>query len=151
VAEVAAYCTSHGIEHRWIDETLLRTEQRSQGVALHPSTGERVFFNQAHLFHVSSLEPEAEQALIEAYGRDRLPRHARFGDGGELPRSDLDQVRAAFRAHRIAFPWQRGDVLLLDNMQAAHGRRPFTGKRQVVAALMDQVTPRTYESLRNAS
>lgn len=32
--------------------------------------------------------------------------------------------------------WQVGDVALLDNYRVMHGRRPYTGKRRVVAALI---------------
>jgi hypothetical protein len=33
--------------------------------------------------------------------------------------------------------WSRGDVLLLDNLLAAHGRKPLAGPRQIVVALAD--------------
>jgi alpha-ketoglutarate-dependent taurine dioxygenase len=100
-----------------------------------------VFFNQAHLFHVSNLGAEPAAALVNLFGADRLPRNAFFGDGGELDPADLDRIRAAFRDAAITFPWAAGDVLLLDNMRMAHGRRPFTGTRRVVASLMDVHTP----------
>lgn len=35
--------------------------------------------------------------------------------------------------------WQRGDVVLLDNLAVMHSRRPWTGKRTVLAALWDDV------------
>jgi hypothetical protein len=31
--------------------------------------------------------------------------------------------------------WRAGDVLILDNLLAAHGRMPFTGKRKVLLAM----------------
>jgi alpha-ketoglutarate-dependent taurine dioxygenase len=134
---VARFCDARSIEHHWLSRDTLRTTHVCQGVARHPQTNERVLFNQAHLFHVSNLGPESEQALVNLFGRDALPRHASFGDGGEIPRENLEAVRAAFRAEAITFQWQGGDVLLLDNMQFAHGRRPFTGKRVVLASLLE--------------
>jgi hypothetical protein len=47
-----------GIEFEWEEGDRLKTRQVCQAVATHPKTGEQVWFNQAHLFHVSSLEPE---------------------------------------------------------------------------------------------
>lgn len=136
-AEVAAYCEAHGIEHEWLDANTLRTAQANQGMARHPVTDERVFFNQAHLFHVSALGAEVATSLVNLFGRDRLPRNAYFGDGGEIALDDLDRVRRAFAGAAVDFAWQPGDVLLLDNMQVAHGRRPFRGPRRVLASLLD--------------
>ncbi len=135
--EVTRYCAANDIASDWLDKQTLRTTQTCQGVARHPVTGERVLFNQAHLFHVSSLGEEAAKSLIVSFGIERLPRHARFGDDGELNTKLLQNVRDAFGAAAMDIAWQPGDVMLLDNMQVAHGRRPFTGKRQLLAALLD--------------
>lgn len=35
----------------------------------------------------------------------------------------------------IYFPWERGDILVLDNVLAMHGRAPFRGNRRILAAL----------------
>jgi alpha-ketoglutarate-dependent taurine dioxygenase len=142
-AEVAAYCQAHGIEHEWLDASTLRTVQTNHGTARHPVTGERVFFNQAHLFHVSNLGSEAATSLVNLFGRDRLPRNAYFGDGGEIELADLQRVRQAFAGAAVSFAWQPGDVLLLDNMRVAHGRRPFRGPRRVVVSLLDSYRERT--------
>jgi alpha-ketoglutarate-dependent taurine dioxygenase len=135
--QVGAYCDAHGIEHEWLDANTLRTAQTNQGIARHPVTGERVFFNQAHLFHTSTLAAEVAASLVNLFGRDRLPRNAYYGDGGEIAPQDLERVRQAFAGAAVEFSWLPGDVLLLDNMQVAHGRRPFRGPRRVLASLLD--------------
>jgi len=91
--------------------------------------------NQAHLFHVSSLEPRARDSLLRICGPGELPRNCFYGDGTPIETDVLDHVRDAFAAEEVAFPWQANDVLVVDNMRVSHGRRPFTGKRCVLVAM----------------
>lgn len=136
-SEVEKYCADNGIKFDWLDDGTLRTSQICQGTAAHPVTGEKVFFNQAHLFHVSSLGEDAASALLDIFGEGKLPRHARFGNGDEISEAELAHVRAAFDRCATNIHWQRGDVALIDNMQFAHGRRPFTGPRTVLTIMLD--------------
>ena len=133
-ASVEAYCREAGIEWEWSSNLRLRTAQLCQAVATHPTTGEQVWFNQAHLFHVSSLEPEVREALVEST-RDELPRNTYYGDGSVIEESDLDRVRAAYESETVIFPWEKGDVLLVDNMLVSHGRRPYRGERRIVVGM----------------
>ena len=135
--ELARFCSDNDIHHEWLDRQTLRTEQVCQGVAAHPATGATVFFNQAHLFHVSSLGEQVVEDMIGIYGRDRLPRDARFGDGGDICTADLAAVRTAFASVAMDLQWQQGDVVILDNMQVAHGRRAYVGERRLLAALLN--------------
>jgi hypothetical protein len=135
-AVVASYCDVHEIAYEWLAGDILRTTQVSQGTALHPVTGERVFFNQAHLFHNSSVGDAGARAMLKVFGPDRLPRQTYYGDAGEFTAEELATIRTAFQRASWSFPWQAGDVLLLDNMRFAHGRRPFKGARKVIVALL---------------
>lgn len=136
-SEVERYCVAHDIAWEWLDGDALRTRQVCDALATHPVTGRRTWFNQAHLFHVSSLPGPVRDAMLAVYAPDELPRHALFGDGSPIDEADLAQIRAAFAAHTVMFPWHTGDVLILDNMAFAHGRRPFEGERRVLVAMGD--------------
>jgi hypothetical protein len=35
----------------------------------------------------------------------------------------------------VRFTWRQGDVVLLDNMLAAHARDPYEGPRKIVVAM----------------
>ena len=50
---------------------------------IHPVTGEKGWFNQANLFHVSALGEDGKM-LIDQLGVNNLPRNAYFGDGSEI-------------------------------------------------------------------
>jgi alpha-ketoglutarate-dependent taurine dioxygenase len=135
--QVEAYCAGHGIVCEWKEDGELRTRQVCQAVARHPRTKQLCWFNQAHLFHVSALEPEVREALLDAVEPLDLPRNVYYRDGSELETSLLDEVRALLEQEKRVFPWQSGDVLMLDNMLAAHARTPFSGPRTVVVAMAD--------------
>jgi alpha-ketoglutarate-dependent taurine dioxygenase len=136
-AEVNAYCERHGIEYNWISEGHLRTRQRCPAVATHPHTRDIVWFNQAHLFHVSNHTDENRKALLQSFGEEDLPRHAYYGDGEPLEEDALDDIRAVYEREKIAFPWRNGDLMLLDNMLYSHGRDPYEGARKVLVAMAE--------------
>lgn len=130
-AQVDAFCRSHGIELEWKDDERLRTRQVCEAVARHPRNGKLLWFNQAHLFHYSALDPVAREALLEIFAEEDLPRNTFYGDGSRIDPADLEPIREAYAHEEVAFPWQREDVLLLDNMAVAHARHPFKGERKI--------------------
>ena len=136
-AVAEAYCRGHAIAHEWTCDGELRTRQVAQAVAHHPRSNELVWFNQAHLFHLSALEPSVREALLEAVDGDQLPRNVYYGDGAAIEDAVLDEIRGVYAELQVAFPWQAGDVLMLDNMLVAHGRTPFTGARKVIVAMAE--------------
>lgn len=134
-AEVETYCRRANIEFEWLSQNRLRTRQVCQAAAAHPRTGEWVWFNQAHLFHMSNLEPEVRRALSATYKEEDFPRNAYYGDGSAIESETLDNIRRSYEHETLVFPWQAGDVLMLDNMLVAHGRKPFAGTRKVVVGM----------------
>ena len=133
--QVERYCQAQDITWKWMPNGELRTEQVCQAALQHPRTGEWVWFNQAHLFHISAVEPQLRSTLLETIGEQHLPRNVYFGDGTPIPAASLDVIRAVYAETSVSFPWQAGDVLMLDNLLVAHGRNPFSGPRKVVVAM----------------
>ena len=133
---VEQFCHHANIEFEWLGENL-RTRQVCQAVAKHPRTGEMVWCNQAHLFHVSSLHPTIRDSLLSVVDEEGLPRNAYYGDGSPIEPAALDEIRAIYQQEMVLFPWQEGDVLILDNMLTAHGRMPYKGTRKIVVGMAE--------------
>lgn len=138
-ADVERYCRSAGIAWEWRDDDVLRTRQVRQAAIAHPATGDPLWFNSAHMFHVAGLAASVRDSLVNMFGEDGLPRHAYYGDGSPIDDETIHAVREAYRAETVTFPWRERDVLLLDNMLASHGRWPYEGRRRVLVAFGDPV------------
>jgi alpha-ketoglutarate-dependent taurine dioxygenase len=129
------YCDDNGIAYEWLDDDAMRTRSRRPAVLTHPVTGEEVWFNQAHLFHVSNLPEDVRGALVEMYEEQDYPRHAYYGDGTPISDDDLAVIRRAFDECLLARPWERGDLMIIDNLRVSHGRQPFKGERRVLVTM----------------
>jgi len=136
-AEVDAYCKANGIATEWGSGDRLRIRYVRHAAGRHPRTGEAVWFNHTALFHSSVLDPEIRNALHEEFSEEDLPFNAFFGDGSAIPPSALEEIYRVYREEMVALPWGSGDILMLDNMLAAHGREPYTGERRVVVGMAD--------------
>lgn len=132
---VEIFCQDNGLQFEWLDDGTLRTSQVNPAIAIHPSTGDKLWFNQAHLFHVSTLGAQMAKTLIDTLGEKRLPRNAYYGDGTPIDPGDLAVIRAAYDTNKIKFKWQKNDLLLLDNMLYHHGREPYAGPRKVLVGM----------------
>jgi alpha-ketoglutarate-dependent taurine dioxygenase len=133
--DVEKYCEQHNIEYEWVGGSRLRTRSIRHAVAEHPDTGVVTWFNQAHHFHVTSLEPDVATALLNSYAPEDLPRNSYFGDGSPLTDDVLRHIADCYAAERTAFLWEKGDVIMIDNMLVAHARTPYRGERLIALAL----------------
>jgi hypothetical protein len=134
-SEVEKYCNANGLKFEWLANDTLRTTQINPATATHPGTGEKVWFNQAHLFHGSSLGKEIYETLLASLGQENLPRNTFYGDGSPIEPEALEVIRGSYEKTKIKFTWQRNDLLLLDNMLFTHGRESYTGPRKVLVGM----------------
>jgi len=144
-------CREQNIQIEWLKNDAAKLTNPGRVVRIHPVTGERVWFNQIGTFHHSM---SAEFAYIGRpwIGRlvrcyefllDHTPRGSlpypfgiTYADGEPVPRKVVMEIRRAIWAETFSFPWQRGDLLLIDNFRMGHGRFPYRGERKILAALI---------------
>jgi alpha-ketoglutarate-dependent taurine dioxygenase len=134
---VEEYCTTHDIAFEWRAGDVLLTRQVRPAIRPNPRNGEAVWFSHAAFYHASSYARELAASLVEACGPDELPYDTCFGDGTPIPTPWVETIRAAVAAETRSFPWQNGDILLVDNMAVAHGRAPYEGERRVLVAMTE--------------
>jgi alpha-ketoglutarate-dependent taurine dioxygenase len=139
-AEVEARCRENFMEFEWKENDHLTTRALRPAVVKHPKTGEMSWFNQAQHWHVSCLEPATREALLSLFAEEDLPRNCYYGDGSTIEDSVMNEILNVYRRLEVAFPWEREDVLMVDNLLAAHGRNPFVGERKLMVAMGEMLT-----------
>ncbi len=132
--EVDKVCQRNGLEFVWKGE-VLETRQLAPAVAQHPQTKEPIFFNQIQLHHTACLEDGVRRSLHSIFDEQDLPRTVRFGDGTPIPDAIVEDITQLYWECSVSLPWQKGDVMMVDNMLCAHARKPFSGPRKVVVAM----------------
>ncbi|HET8890736.1 MAG TPA: amino acid adenylation domain-containing protein [Candidatus Angelobacter sp.] len=134
---VEQHCREASIELEWKDANRLRTRQVRPAIRTHPYTGEQSWFNHMLFFHITSLPPSVRDAFVFGIKEEDYPFNTYYGDGSPIEPSVLEEVREAYAQETVAFPWQKGDILMVDNMLVAHGREPFTGPRKIMVAMAE--------------
>lgn len=110
---------------QWLPDGCLRATTPVLPAVREIAPGRKTFFNQ----------------LIAAFRgwkdtRNDPSKAITFGDGTPLDRDSV--LRVAEMAEQLTFDlaWRRGDVVLVDNFVAMHGRRSFRGPRKILASLV---------------
>ncbi len=140
-AKVEEYCYNNKIDFEWKEGDRLRTRQVGPAVVKHPQTGEMVWFNHATFFHVSTLEPKIRDSLLATFKEEDLPTNTYYGDGSPIEAEVLVHLREAYQQEMVTFPWEKGDVLMLDNMLSIHARKPFVPPRKILVGMAEPYTP----------
>ncbi|MER7584592.1 TauD/TfdA family dioxygenase [Kitasatospora sp. NPDC097691] len=140
-AEVDGYCAANGIETHWDSDGALRTVQTRPAVLAHPDTGERCWFNQIAFLNEWTMAPEVREFLIAEFGPEGLPFNTFHGDGTPLDAAAVDSINEVYERHTVREPWQRGDLLVVDNVRTAHSREPYRGEREIVVGLGEPFRP----------
>lgn len=137
---VERYCLNSGIKFEWKDGDRLRTRQVRDAILKHPHTGELTWFNHITFFHISTLETNLREAIMADFDEADYPNNTYYGDGSPIEPQVMDDLREAYRRHLISFQWQKGDVVLLDNMLTSHSRSSYSGERRILFAMSEPFT-----------
>jgi alpha-ketoglutarate-dependent taurine dioxygenase len=140
--QVDEYCKDNGITCEWKENNGLRTRAIRPAVAVHPRTGERVWFNHVAFFHISTLDASIRDGLLAAMPEPDLPANSYYGDGSSVEEDVIEEIRSAYRSESVSFPWKKGDILAVDNMLTAHSRNPFVGERKILVGMAEPYSRR---------
>lgn len=135
---VERLCKENQFALKWNGNDWLQISQERPAAIQHPITKEDVWFNQAHLFDFNPrlLGMWRYVAAQGFYYRPHTKLHTvSYADGSPIRREDFYHIMDTLDENTIAFPWQKGDLMVLDNVLSMHGRATFTGKRRVLAAM----------------
>ena len=136
----------------WSGALTLESEQAT--VRVHPESGERAWLNHLLVFHASApaalfasafrherkLGALAGFPLAVGYRRwsarlgREVPADVRHADGSAIADDVVASVRAVVDALAVPLVWRGGDLVIVDNHMALHGRRPFSGPRRLAVA-----------------
>ena len=141
-SEVENYLNQSDMKFQWTSLGL-RTAATKAAVRIHPKTGEKCWHNQADQWHRAmdsvkdsvSGKDNGDTRCKSSAGEETLGNHVTYGDGSAIDTLDLIQIRQTSKQNEVLFPWQPGDVMILDNILTMHGRKPFTGDRHVIVAM----------------
>ena len=135
--EVEALCRAQLMQFFWGEGDTLITKAIRPAVWKHPVSSEWSWINQAQHFHFSCLSAETQSALQRLYPDRQYPRHCFFGDGSEIDDSAMVHILALYENNQVTFDWQKGDVVLVDNILTAHARSPYEGARKILVCFGD--------------
>lgn len=139
------------MEFEWKSEDRLCTRAVRPAVVKHPVTGEMTWFNQAQHWHISCLDPQTRESMVSLFAEDDLPRNCYYGDGSRIEDSVMNEILSVYQDLEVSFPWQKGDILMLNNLLTAHARNQFVGPRQIMVARRRSLSGLRRRSLRICS
>jgi alpha-ketoglutarate-dependent taurine dioxygenase len=135
--EVEKKCIANEFEYKWMKNDWLEISQVRPAVMDHPHTKEKIWFNQVHLydFNPKFLGWRYYLATKHVYRKNTKLHDVYYADGSEIARHDLYHIMDMLDKNTVKFPWKKGDIMMLDNILAMHGRAAFSGKRRVLTAM----------------
>ena len=114
-----------GYSWEWMEDGSLRATTPALSAVRSIAEGRRSFFNQL----IAAFRGWADS-------RNDPNRAITFGDGTPITAEDMAPAIRLADELTYDLAWQAGDVALIDNYAVMHGRRPFEGKRRVLASLV---------------
>lgn len=133
--QVEADCSKLGLEAIWNDDGSLTLLGYMEPFVDHPQTGERLYHTNIHTDGkiLGAKYAELDKRLLS---KQKMPSGFTLDNGEALTSEEAQSIADTLASIEIAWPWQEGDVMILDNLLCQHGRNPFSGSREILTALL---------------
>jgi alpha-ketoglutarate-dependent taurine dioxygenase len=144
--EASRVAARRGWRLAWLDDGSAQLWQEVRpATKVHAVTGDEVWHNQVHIFAPAAAiawarkdgrHEAADQIETALRTHPQMVDRVLHGNGEMVADEDVMHVFDVMDQAATPLHWQRHDVLILDNVLAAHGRTSFRGPRNVLAALV---------------
>ena len=132
--QVEQFLRTHCYDYDWDADGSLHYRYVLPAMVTHPQTGEALWFNQVQSHHASYFK--SHPSFVDAaHDDDHYPFHCRDGEGTAFSDDLVAHVRQVTWRCAVPVTWQQGDLLILDNLLAQHGRMSFVGARRILVTL----------------
>lgn len=105
---------------------------------------EELIMNQLFTYHASHQERGPRHSNMYApwlhLPYHERPYHSRWGDGTELSQDEFDALSGCYDKYSVAIPVRTGEVLIVNNFRWTHGRRAYSGHRDILVVMSKSVT-----------
>jgi alpha-ketoglutarate-dependent taurine dioxygenase len=132
------YCRENFMHSEW-SRNGLSLIYRRWATLQHPLTGDPVWFNHGTFFNIWTLEPELKEIMLQL-PQEFLPHNTYHGHGEPVADDIMRLLDEAYTRHTVTFHWETDDVLMVDNMRLAHGRKPYSGQRRIFVAMQKMIS-----------
>ncbi|KAF2811890.1 Clavaminate synthase-like protein [Mytilinidion resinicola] len=128
-AQIARYGRGKHTTWEWTDDGGVILTHRLPAIRTQPETQLPTIFTGLAAYWKNAQANAARKNVLQ-----------QFGDGTPIPEKYLEHLAKLTDEIRVLHKWQKGDVLVYDNIIAQHGRQPWEGEqsdRVVLASLWD--------------
>jgi hypothetical protein len=151
--EVEKICAKFDLDYRWYPGGNLITNNIINPIVKHLYTNEdclniQLYHLRNHLLDFENIRPRQnviwnwilQLSVKMMYWTHLYPIRIRYGDDKPIPGEVVKQIRQSLWDHSVIFSWEKGDVLILDNIATAHGRLNTVPPRKIFTAFGDMYT-----------
>jgi alpha-ketoglutarate-dependent taurine dioxygenase len=133
--EIEQECKIKGMELEWKENDIMTLSWKKDAFITHPLTRELLWFNHAYFFNELTLG----SLVLNTLKADEIPFNTYYGNGQVIEPRVIEEIDAAYKKTIRTFNWQKGDMIVLDNLIMSHGRYAYTGEREIAVIMSDMM------------
>lgn len=135
-------------QHQWTIGNGLITKKIMPPYRRHPISDKVVWFNQCHNLNryystnTNFIRLKVKNPIARYIMQlpSLSPLMARFGNEEHFSKNEISIINQLMLEQQVMTPWQKGDVMIVDNYSCLHGKTAHTGKRVILVGMTQRPT-----------
>lgn len=129
-------CRDKNMTPIWNDDGTLTLVTYMDAFTRHPKLGKKFYRNIIHIDFLNTDLGKDDFEQKRRRAKQKMPTGYSFGNGTDLTSNERANLESALDDVTLAWQWNAGDIMVLDNLQMGHGRNPYVGERETFVALL---------------